>query len=72
MITVWDAFAVIGIMASVVFVYMVYVISKQHYSEAERFDVNQVQEELPKWEKMNVVARMAKKELDKQYKERLK
>ena len=72
MITIFEAFAVIGMMATCVGLYMFIKVCRMEYQEAEKMDINEIKEESPKWEKMNVVARMAKKELDKQYKERLK
>lgn len=71
MITIFEAFAVIGMMATAVGLYMFIKICRIEYQEAEKMDINEIKEELPKWEKMNVVARMAKKELDEQYKKQI-
>ena len=71
-ITIAWALMVIGMITVAYFIFALIVLSIQHWKEAERYDLNKMPDDLPKWDKLNTVGKMANKELKKMYRGNVK
>ena len=70
----WDGLAVIGAMVSIAFCGWCISVASQNIRQFEEVEPKELPEvnDLPKWEKLNPVGKMANKELKKMYRGKMR
>lgn len=74
MITIWDALAMMGLTISILFCGWCVVMAHQTLTQFEEVEHKPLPEvyDIPNWDKLNPVGKMANKELKKMYKGKMR